>query len=95
MADDTLERLITAVGEHYAKENDPPLLLSTSGQKNRVLLIELKDRFGSLMAAVKTAGEDRLKFIDTLSDRPCLARECQACSKGNCAIKITVAISPA
>lgn len=60
-----LDRLIAAIGDHYNQANAPPLLLSSFGQKNKELLGELKDEFGSLIAAVRAAGEDRIQFIET------------------------------
>lgn len=73
MADDAIKRLTDAIDEHYRKENAPPLLLSTFGQKNKELLVELKEQFGSLMAAVQAAGEERVQFIDTTSGREAVA----------------------
>lgn len=73
MPADALARFITTVEEHYRQENPPPLLLSTFGQRNRALLVELKENFGSLMAAVRVAGEDRIRFIDTTSGREAVA----------------------
>jgi hypothetical protein len=73
VAADAIDRLIAAIDDHYGKENARPLLLSTFGQKNKALLAELKEGFGSLMAAVQFAGEDRIQFIDTMSGREAVA----------------------
>lgn len=73
MAADALDRLIAAIDEHYGKENARPLLLSTFGQKNKALVAEVKETFGSLMEAVRTAGEGRIQFIDTTSGREAVA----------------------
>lgn len=64
MPEDALHRFVEAVGKHYEAEKASPLLLSSFGQRNRALLAELKDEFGSLKAAVHAAGEERIKFID-------------------------------
>ena len=73
MAADALARFITTVEEHYRQENPPPLLLSTFGQRNKALLAELKENFGSLMAAVRAAGENQIRLIDTTSGREAVA----------------------
>lgn len=73
MADTALERLIAAIQAHYTLPNPPPLLLSSFGQKNKELLAELKAEFGSLMAAVRAAGEDRIRVVDATSGREAVA----------------------
>ena len=73
MAESALERLIVAVQEHYQQENPPPLLLSSFGQRNKELLTELKAEFGSLKAAVRAAGEDQIRFVDTTVGREAVA----------------------
>lgn len=70
---DVLQQLIDAVKKHYEKENAPPLLLSTFGQRNKELLLALKSEFGSLKAAVHAAGEGSIRFIDTTSGREAVA----------------------
>jgi hypothetical protein len=73
VAESALERLIAAVQDHYQKDNPPRLLLSSFGQKNKELLGELKKEFGSLGAAVRAAGENQIRFIDTTSGREAVA----------------------
>lgn len=73
MADTALERLIAAVQAHYDAPNAMPLLLSSFGQKNKPLLADLKAEFGSLMAAVRAAGEDNIRVVDTTSGREAVA----------------------
>lgn len=73
VAGSALERLIVAVHEHYRQENPPPLLLSSFGQRNKELLTELKAEFGSLKAAVRAAGEDQIRFVDTTVGREAVA----------------------
>lgn len=73
MADTALERLITAVHAHYDAPNATPLLLSSFGQKNKPLLADLKAEFGSLMAAVRAAGEDKIRVVDATSGREAVA----------------------
>ena len=52
------------VRERYPENDAPPLLLSRLGQNNKDLLAELKARFGTLLGAIKAAGEDRLRIVD-------------------------------
>lgn len=47
--------------------------MSSFGQRNAQLLAELKAEFGSLKAAVRAAGEDRLRFVDTTVGREAVA----------------------
>jgi hypothetical protein len=64
VSEDALHRFIIAVENHYEAPEALPLLLSSFGQRNGALLNDLKSEFGSLKAAVRAAGEDRLQFID-------------------------------
>lgn len=64
MDEEGLELLVAAVRAHYARPNAPPLLLSSFGQRNKDLVVRLKEGFGSLKAAVRAAGEQRIRFID-------------------------------
>ncbi len=73
MAGDALQRLISAIEKHYEEPKAPPLLLSSFGQRNKQLLTELKDEFGSLKAAVHAAGEDRIRLVDTTIGRETVA----------------------
>lgn len=73
VAGDALQRLIAAVEEHYKTPKAPALLLSSFGQRNKQLLAELKEAFGSLKAAVRAAGEDRIRFVDTTVGREAVA----------------------
>lgn len=73
MSGDALDRLIAAVEDHYSDPLRPPLLLSTFGQRNRDLVKDLKDQFGSLLNAVREAGEDRIQFIETANGREAVA----------------------
>jgi hypothetical protein len=73
VAGDALQRLISAIEKHYEEPKAPPLLLSSFGQRNKQLLTELKDEFGSLKAAVHAAGEDRIRLVDTTIGRETVA----------------------
>lgn len=73
MQDDALERFIEAVKKHYQDPDAPPLLLSRFGQRNKALLADLKEAFGSLKIAVQAAGDDRIRFIDTTAGREAIA----------------------
>lgn len=73
MAGDALQRLISAIEKHYEEPKAPPLLLSSFGQRNKQLLTELKDEFGSLKAAAHAAGEDRIRLVDTTIGRETVA----------------------
>ena len=73
MAEDALQRLIAAVEEHYKTRDAPALLLSSFGQRNKQLLAELKKEFGGLKAAVRVAGEDHIRFVDTTVGRGAVA----------------------
>lgn len=73
MAQDTLEKLVDAIGQHYAQPNPRKLLLSTFGQRNKVLVAELKEHFGSLLEAVRAVGEDRVQLIDTTPGQEAVA----------------------
>lgn len=64
VSDEVLDDLVATIRAHYDQENPPPLLLSYFGQKHKDLLGQVKQAFGSLKAAIKAAGEDRLKFVD-------------------------------
>lgn len=72
MTEDLLDRLVIVVRDHYV-ESDMPLLLSRFGQVNKELLAELKAGFGTLSAAVKAAGEDRLRIVDERVGRESMA----------------------
>jgi len=73
VAGDALQRLISAIEKHYEEPKAPPLLLSSFGQRNKQLLTELKDEFGSLKAAAHAAGEDRIRLVDTTIGRETVA----------------------
>jgi hypothetical protein len=64
--------LVAVVQDHY-DNNDPPLLLSRFGQANRNLLAELKAEFGTLLAAIRAAGEHRLRIVDNSVGRESMA----------------------
>ena len=72
MTEELLNRLVDVVRAHYAN-SDTPLLLSRFGQANKELLIELKDKYGTLLAGVKAAGRDRLRIVDDRSGRESMA----------------------
>ncbi|MES0022340.1 MULTISPECIES: hypothetical protein [unclassified Mesorhizobium] len=73
MSGDALHRFIDTVEGHYKSPNPEPLLLSRFGQQHKELLAELKAEFISLKAAVRAAGEDRSRFIDTTVGREAIA----------------------
>ncbi len=73
MDGDALQQLVDAVRRHYEAEKAPPLLLSTFGQRNKQLLQALKNEYGSLKVAIQTAGESRIRFIDTTPGREAVA----------------------
>ncbi|MER8748043.1 hypothetical protein NKH57_02000 [Mesorhizobium sp. M1050] len=73
MSGDALHRFIDTVEGHYKSPNPEPLLLSRFGQQHKELLAELKAEFVSLKAAVRAAGEDRIRFIDTTVGREAIA----------------------
>lgn len=73
VTEDALQRLISAVEQHYQVRNPQPLLLSSFGQRNKGLLTELKGAYGSLKAAIHAAGEDRIRYIDTRAGREAIA----------------------
>lgn len=60
------------VRDHYAA-TDTPLLLSRFGQTNKELLSQLKAKFGTLSAAVREAGNDRLRIVDQSVGRESMA----------------------
>lgn len=59
-----LDRLVSAVEEHYPSSDVPALRLSKFGTRHAELVQELKAEFGTLKRAIKEAGEDRLRFVD-------------------------------
>lgn len=71
--EEALELLVAAVRAHYARPDAPALLLSSFGQRNKDLVIRLKEGFGSLKAAVRAAGEERIRFIDQTAGREAVA----------------------
>ncbi|GBR34865.1 hypothetical protein GCM10007870_28150 [Gluconobacter kondonii] len=73
MLSKTLEALVKAVKEHYEEQDPKPLLLSRFGQSNKELLAQLKSDYGSLAAAVRAAGEENLRFVDTTIGRETIA----------------------
>lgn len=73
LAEDALERFVKAVQKHYEAPDAPALLLSSFGQRHKALLLELKEAHGSLASAVRAAGENRLKFIDTTRGQEAIA----------------------
>ena len=73
MDEEGLDLLVAAVRAHYRAPGAPPLLLSSFGQRNKDLVSRLKDSFNSLAAAVRAAGEDRIRFIDTTAGREAVA----------------------
>lgn len=72
MAEELLDRLVAVVRDHYGATGTP-LLLSRFGQTNKELLIELKAKFGTLSAAVREAGNDRLRIVDQRLGRESMA----------------------
>jgi hypothetical protein len=72
LVEDPLDSLVGIVNAHY-ETHQTPLLLSRFGQKNGKLLAELKAQFGTLSAAVKEAGEDRLRIVDNRVGRESMA----------------------
>lgn len=83
MTEALLSKLVEAVEAHYALPDAPPLLASRFGQSNKVLLNDLKGVYGSLLAAVRAAGEDRLKIADTRRGREVIAPAYRAADIGN------------
>jgi hypothetical protein len=73
LADDLLDRLVAIVREHYASNDAPPLLLSRFGQSNKALLQEIKVEYGTLLNAVRAAGEERLRLVDDRVGRESIA----------------------
>lgn len=73
VGEEAVQRLIAAVEEHYKTPHSPVLLLSSFGQRNKQLLADLKAEYGSLKAAVRAAGEDRIRFVDTTAGREAVA----------------------
>jgi hypothetical protein len=73
MSDELLDRLVQTVRDHYGVPNARPLLLSSFGHANAGLLEELKAAFGTLKAAIKAAGEDRLRIVDHTVGRESVA----------------------
>lgn len=73
MDEEGLDQLVAAVRAHYEAPRAPRLLLSTFGQRNKELVARLKDSFGSLPAAVRAAGEHRVRLIDETIGREAVA----------------------
>jgi hypothetical protein len=64
---------VHTVREHYDAQNAAPLLLSSFGHANGVLLGELKAAYGTLKAAIKAAGDERLRIVDNTVGRESVA----------------------
>lgn len=62
MSQEILEKLVSTITAYY-RENDKPLLLSRFGQLQPELLAEVKGAFPSLAAAIREAGEERLRIV--------------------------------
>ena len=73
MSEELLKRLVDVVHDHYLDSDAPPLLMSRIGQTHKVLLDDLKAKYGTLMAAVKAAGSDRLRIVDHRLGRQSIA----------------------
>jgi hypothetical protein len=73
--EDLLNRLVAVVQGHYDNpvNNKTPLLLARFGQDNKDLLVELKAEFGTLLAAVRAAGDNRLRIVDSRVGRESMA----------------------
>ena len=78
-----LNQLVDAVEAHYAVHDAPPLLASRFGQSNKALLNDLKEAYGGLLAAVRAAGEERLKIADTRRGREVIAPANRAADIGH------------
>jgi hypothetical protein len=78
-----LNQLVEAVEAHYAVPDAPPLLASRFGQANKALLNDMKGAYGGLLAAVRAAGEDRLKIADSRPGREVIAPADRAADIGN------------
>lgn len=78
-----LNQLVDAVEAHYAVPGASPLLASRFGQSNKALLNDLKAAYGGLLAAVRAAGEHRLKIADTRRGREIIAPADRAADIGH------------
>lgn len=73
VSDEILDGLVATIRAHYDEPDPQPLLLSFFGQKHKDQLTQVKLVFGSLKAAIKAAGEDRLKFVDLTAGQEAVA----------------------
>ncbi|MCV0415726.1 MAG: hypothetical protein K5831_12720 [Brevundimonas sp.] len=82
MTEALLKQLVEAVEAHYAADGAPPLLASRFGHHNKGLLNDLKGAYGGLLAAVKAAGEERLRIVDERHGREVIAPANRAADVG-------------
>ena len=73
MTEKLLQELVAAVENHYGVENPKPLLLARFGQIAPALSAELKMEYGSLGAAVRKVGSEKLKILNAGSGRQVVA----------------------
>ncbi len=75
MTEELLSQLVDVVCAHYEDDDKKkkPLLLSRFGQDNKELLVALKEVYGTLLAAVKAAGDARLRIVDDRIGRESVA----------------------